>query len=177
MSNRGRGSERVRGGMTYLAAAALTALAGGAEALSLAQCDRTTHVSHGGEDMHADLGEGRVMWRDWWSQEGTATDYVIVDCAPGAALRFRTAEDNMGTRAPFDRTEAALRIVDVHEGGARVFATLDRMAADLRKEARDVTLTRLEKEPCACAAAYGEMRGDKMAFVLTGPAETGGLAE
>ena len=61
-------------------------LTGPAQALDLAQCDRVTHVSHGGEDMHRDLGEGRVMWRDWWSQEGTATDYIIEDCGTGEAL-------------------------------------------------------------------------------------------
>ena len=44
------------------------------QALDVTQCDRITHVSHGGQDMHRDLGEGRVMWRDWWSQEGTASD-------------------------------------------------------------------------------------------------------
>lgn len=133
-------------------------------ASDLESCTRTTHISHGGEDLHRDLGGGRVMWREWWSQEGTATDYVIVDCEPGTALRFRTAEENMGTRAPFDRTSAALARVASHESGARVFATLDRIADDLRGTARDVTLFTLKHETCACAALYASLRGDKTAY-------------
>ncbi|MEM9498304.1 MAG: hypothetical protein AAGA28_10315 [Pseudomonadota bacterium] len=143
---------------------AFTAEAGAAPQLS--DCTRTTHVSHGGEDLHRDLGAGRVMWREWWSQEGTATDYVIVDCGPGLGLRFRTAEDNMSARAPFDRTNAALSIVESHERGARVFATLDRIAADLDARARDVALFELTGEPCACAALYPALRGARPAFEM-----------
>ncbi len=135
-------------------------------ALSLMDCDRTTHISHGGEADHIDLGEGRVMWRDWWSQEGTATSFTIVDCAPGTALQFRTAEDNMGTRLPFDRTTKALAVIERHENGARAFATFERMAADLDGTARDIAITTLDAEPCACAALYPEARGDKTAFFL-----------
>lgn len=137
-----------------------------AHALGLAECARTTHISHGGEDMHVDLGEGRVMWRNWWSQEGTSTDYVIVDCAPGEALMFRTAEENIGSRPPFDRTKAALKIVASHESGSRVFATFDRMAEDLDGKARDIVIERLQQEPCACAALYAELVGDKVPFEL-----------
>lgn len=139
---------------------------GGADALALSDCARTTHISHGGEDMHMDLGEGRVMWRDWWSQEGTATDYTIMDCAPGEALRFRTAETNMGGRTPFDRTNDALDVVDRHETGARVFATLERIAGDLDRIARDVTRDTRSDEACACAALYGDLRGEKTKFEL-----------
>ncbi|MEO0370755.1 MAG: hypothetical protein AAF231_04785 [Pseudomonadota bacterium] len=146
---------------------ALVLMAGPAVALDLGQCDRVTHVSHGGEDMHRDLGEGRVMWRDWWSQEGTATDFVIEDCGPGEALRFRTAEENMGDRPPFDRTDEALKIVDRHGRGARVFATLRRMAEDLDGVARQVRVELSGEESCACAAAYGELRGEKSRFDLT----------
>ena len=146
---------------------ALTA-ACSAQALTLADCDRTTHISHGGETAHVDLGDGRVMWADWWSQEGTATDIVIVDCAPGAALRFRTAEERMSNRAPFDKTDKALAIVAEQENGARVFATLPRIADALEPVARDITLTTLTDEPCACAAAYADLRGDKTAFRLDG---------
>jgi len=58
-------------------------IASTAQALTLDQCTRTTHISHGGEADHRDLGDGRVIWRDWWSQEGTATDYVIMECTTG----------------------------------------------------------------------------------------------
>lgn len=135
-------------------------------ALSLSDCDRTTHISHGGEASHADLGEGRVMWRDWWSQEGTATSFTLVECAPGKALTFRTQEENMGQRVAFDRTNKALAILDRHENGARAFATFDRIAADLDGIARDIDITTLEAEPCACAALYPDLRGDKTEFVL-----------
>ncbi len=141
-------------------------LASGAQALSLSDCDRTTHISHGGETAHRDLGEGRVMWTDWWSQEGTATDIMIVDCAPGDALRFRTAEDRMTQRLSFDKTDKALAIVEQHQNGARVFATLPRMADALAPVARDIALSTLTAEPCACAALYGDLRGNKTAFEL-----------
>ncbi|MEO0939648.1 MAG: hypothetical protein AAFY38_15950 [Pseudomonadota bacterium] len=137
-----------------------------AQALTLSDCDRITHVSHGGEAGHVDLGQGRVMWTDWWSQEGTATDITIADCAPGTALRFRTAEENMGTRLPFDRTQKALAIVARHEKGARAFATLTRIAAELEGVARDIRTETLNTEPCACAALYPEARGDKTEFAL-----------
>ena len=139
-----------------------------AAALTLTDCERTTHISHGGEADHVDLGEGRVMWRDWWSQEGTATSFAIVDCRPGAVLTFRSQEENMGARLPFDRTDKALAIIARHEDGARAFATFDRMAADLDGIARDITITTLEAEPCACAALYPEARGEKTEFMLAG---------
>ncbi|MEM6578993.1 MAG: hypothetical protein AAF678_10910, partial [Pseudomonadota bacterium] len=129
--------------LTYRIALVLVmshAAAGALAETELSTCTRTTHVSHGGQDQHQDLGDGRVMWREWWSQEGTSTDYVIVDCEPGAGLRFRTAEENIGARAPFDRTEAALAVIATHERGSRIFATLQRMADDLRGTARDITL-------------------------------------
>lgn len=141
-------------------------VAGAAQALALGDCMRVTHVSHGGEADHVDLGQGRVMWRDWWSQEGSSTDFVIADCEPGNVLTFRTAEENMNTRAAFDRTDDAMRVVAQHESGSRVFATLDRMAADLQKIARDVKVTTQAQENCACAALYPQMRGEKEHFRL-----------
>ncbi|WP_420013716.1 hypothetical protein [Tateyamaria sp.] len=143
-------------------------LSGPVSAVNLTDCDRTTHISHGGEADHVDMGEGRVMWRDWWSQEGTSTSFALVDCAPGKALRFRSQEENMSARLPFDRTKKALAIIDRHEAGARTFATFDRMAADLEGIAKDIELTTLTAEPCACAALYPNARGDKTEFVLGG---------
>jgi hypothetical protein len=139
-----------------------------ATALTLIDCDRITHVAHGGEADHVDLGEGRVMWRDWWSLEGTATSFAIVNCAPGTALTFRTQEENMGARLPFDATAKALAIIDRHEAGARAFATFERIAADLDGIAQDIEITTLTAEPCACAASYPDARGDKTEFVLGG---------
>ena len=137
-------------------------------ALSLADCKRTTHPSHGGEIRHADLGEGRVMWLDWWSQEGTAKGMTLVDCAAGDALQFRMAEENMGRRAAFDRTDDALDVLARHQSGARAFATFERIAVDLALIARDIELFTMTQEPCACAAAYPDLRGDKTRFELAG---------
>ncbi|MCH2164638.1 MAG: hypothetical protein MK098_08295 [Marinovum sp.] len=137
-----------------------------AQAVTLSACSRTTHISHGGEADHVDLGEGRVMWRDWWSQEGTATSFTVADCGPGEALRFRTAEENMSDRLPFERTAAALRIVNQLEAGDRIFASLKRMGNEVSEEARNVRVVAFTKEPCACAAAYPELRGEKATFEL-----------
>ncbi|MEL7011682.1 MAG: hypothetical protein AAFO72_00215 [Pseudomonadota bacterium] len=152
--------------MKIWSAFVLLCLAGPVCAVELAQCERTTDVSHGGEDMHRDLGEGRVMWRDWWSQEGTATEYTIMDCGPGDALTFRTAEVNMGDDIPFDRTEDALDVIERHERGARLFATLTRMADDLDAIALEVSILSWDTESCACAALYADLRGTKAAFEL-----------
>ena len=141
-------------------------LAAPAQALTLGDCTRVTHISHGGEADHVDLGVGRVMWRDWWSQEGSSTDFRIVDCAPGRVLSFRTAEENMNARAPFNRTDDAMEIIARHESGARVFATLERMAGDLKEIARDVTVSMNTNETCACAALYPVLRGNKKEFRL-----------
>ncbi len=139
-----------------------------ARALTLADCTRTTHVSHGGQADHMDLGDGRVMWRDWWSQEGTATTFVLMDCASGEMLSARAAEENMGHRTAFDRTDDVWDVLNRHQSGARVFATFERIAADLKNIARDVTITMRMDETCACAAAYPALRGDKTEFMLAG---------
>ena len=139
-------------------------------ALTLADCKRVTHPSHGGEIRHMELGEGRVVWLDWWSQEGTAKGFSLVECATGETLKFRTAETNMGPRSDFDRTDDAIDVLERHQSGDRVFATFERIAADLEFIARDIEIAALMDETCACAAAYPDMRGDKTEFVLTEPA-------
>ncbi|MCK0094903.1 hypothetical protein MWU60_04930 [Yoonia sp. F2084L] len=156
--------------MRNLAIISTTAMlvAGQGQALTLADCKRTTHPSHGGEIRHADLGEGRVMWMDWWSQEGTAKGFSLVECASGQMLRFWSAEENMGRRSAFDRTDDALEVLERHQSGARVFATFERIAADLEFIARDIVITTETTENCACAAAYPELRGDKTEFMLAG---------
>ncbi len=147
---------------------AASLIAGQAHALTLAECKRTTHPSHGGEIRHMDLGEGRVVWLDWWSMEGTATGFSLVECESGELLKFRTAEENMGRRSAFDRTDDAIAVLERHQSGDRIFATFERIAADLEFIARDIEITTLETETCACAAAYPELRGDKTEFVLAG---------
>ncbi|MEO1640732.1 MAG: hypothetical protein AAFU41_15940 [Pseudomonadota bacterium] len=141
-------------------------VAGQASALTLAECKRVTHPSHGGEIFHQDLGEGRVIWLDWWSQEGTAKGFTMVECGTGETLRFRTAEENMGRRSAFDRTDDAREVLDRHQSGDRVFATFERIAADLEFIARDIVIETVSEETCACAAAYPALRGAKTEFVL-----------
>jgi hypothetical protein len=148
------------------AGAIMLGFTGSVAALVAAECARVTHVSHGGQADHADLGEGRVMWRDWWSQEGSATDFAIVLCDTGEALRLRAQENNMNVRTSFDRTDAVLALIARELTAARAFATLARMAATLEPVARDVRLAMETRETCACAAYYPQLRGDKQAFVL-----------
>ncbi len=139
-----------------------------AQDLTLPQCDRITNVSHGGQSDHVDLGAGRVMWIDWWSLEGTAKDITIMDCASGNALSFRSAETNMTPgRTSFDRTDLAMEVIALHESGARVFATFDRIAEDLKRIARDIEQVTVAAESCACAALYPESRIDKIPFALS----------
>lgn len=140
---------------------------GPALALDLSQCTRTTHISHGGQADHVDLGDGRVKWRDWWSQEGTATNYVLEDCATGRRLDVRTAETNMHpTRTNFDRTKQALSVIDLHESGARAFATFERIATDLEGIGRAITISTPAIESCACAVLYPDSRGTRVPFTL-----------
>ena len=148
--------------------AAATLIATEGAALALSDCRRITHPSHGGEYGHRDLGEGRVMWVDWWTQEGSFKGFSLVDCAPGEMLRFRSAEENIGPRPAFDRTDDARAVLDRHQSGDRVFATFERIAADLEFIARGIAITTLTDETCACAAAYPELRGAKTEFKLAG---------
>ncbi|MEL6609905.1 MAG: hypothetical protein AAFO93_13420, partial [Pseudomonadota bacterium] len=135
-----------------------------AAAIDLSACARTTHISHAGEAGHRDLGEGRVAWGDWWAQEGTSTDIMVVECASGDAVRARVAEANMSSEPAFDKTDRAISAIEQVHSGARVFATLDRVAAALDRDARRIERVTLTSEPCACAALYPEARGDKPAF-------------
>ncbi|WP_342071779.1 hypothetical protein [Yoonia algicola] len=143
-------------------------VAGQADALTLADCNRITHVSHGGQYGHRDLGEGRVIWTDWWTQEGSFKGFSLVECATGETLSFRSAEENMGRRSAFDRTDDAREVLDRHQSGSRVFATFERIAADLEHIGRDITLATETDETCACAAAYPALRGEKAEFTLAG---------
>ncbi|MEM1076955.1 MAG: hypothetical protein AAGI09_00400 [Pseudomonadota bacterium] len=129
-----------------------------ANALDLVACTRTTHISHGGEDAHRDLGAGRVMYRVWWSQEGTFSDYVVAECETGRALVTRAAEERMSDRTPFDRTPAVTRVLETHAGRDPIFFNLDRLEEALRHTGRDTRIAPLTDEPCACAAAYPQAR-------------------
>ncbi|MEL6799326.1 MAG: hypothetical protein AAFO80_05570 [Pseudomonadota bacterium] len=137
-----------------------------AAALTLADCDRTTHVSHGGEGGHRDLGAGRVLYGEWWSQEGVYIDLVVANCATGQRLRTRTREEYISDRAPFDRTDTALGIIETELGAAPELFSLTRLARALEHTGEDIEVATLEAEPCACAAVYPEMKGDRTPFAL-----------
>ncbi|MEM6308943.1 MAG: hypothetical protein AAF754_02745 [Pseudomonadota bacterium] len=150
----------------YLLGGLLIAIAGPLAAITPEACKRTTHISHGGEIFHRDLGEGRVIWLDWWGQEGTYHELVLVECASGETLRFRTHEHNIAGTREYHRTERAWDVVQEAHEGSRVFATLPRIAEAV-KEARvaeNIALTTTQIETCACAAFYPDQRGEKTAF-------------
>ena len=136
-------------------------------ALDLTDCDRTTHISHGGETGHRDFGDARVGWANWWSQEGVFTDLVIADCKAGTFLSTRTKEERIGPRAPFDRTEKALGIIKTEMAVSPALFSFDRLAEALKTTGRDIQIAALEAEPCACAVLYPEHRGQKPAFEVT----------
>ncbi|MEL7114716.1 MAG: hypothetical protein AAGP08_03855 [Pseudomonadota bacterium] len=133
-------------------------------ALDLAQCERVTHVYHGGEDRHRDLGEGRVSYMEWWSLEGVYTDLIIADCNNGQKLMTRTKEERISDRPPFDRTEKALTLLDQQMSVSPALFSLDRIADALKGTGRDIEIAALDDEPCACAALYPEMRGPRAPF-------------
>jgi len=135
-----------------------------ASALDLAQCDRTTHISHGGERGHLDLGAARVLYQEWWAQEGVFLDVVVADCAKGEALTARLWEERMSDRPPFDRVEKGMRILDEHLTISAALFDLNWLARALKGTARDIEIAALEGEPCACAALYADRRGDWPAF-------------
>ena len=151
-----RSDELIRA-LTYLAAFVLAAPA---SAVTLAECDRTTHVSHGGESGHRDLGAGRVGYAEWWSQEGVYTDLIIANCETGAFLKTRAREERMSERRPFDRTKDVVEIIERELAASPSLFSLERLALALDKTGRDIEVATLKTEPCACAALYPELRGD-----------------
>lgn len=137
-----------------------------AAALTLADCDRTIYVSHGGERGHRDLGADRVIFAEWWSQEGVFVDLIVANCASGQQLRTRTREERISDRLPFDRTDKALGIIETELAGAPELFSLTRLARALEHTGEDIELAKLKAEPCACAAVYPDLRGNRAPFVL-----------
>lgn len=146
---------------------AASAFAAPVNALSLAECTRTTHISHGGEAAHRDLGEGRVAWESWWSQEGVYLDLHVADCGTGEHLTTRAREERMSERAPFDRTEAVRAALETELAAAPSLFSFERLANALKTKGRDTEIAALAEEPCACAAAYPELRGTKTPYEAT----------
>ena len=148
--------------VTYvLAIAAASPLA----ALTLEDCARTTHPSHAGEAQHHDYGGGNVGYVEWWSQEGVYTDVVIASCESGTFLRTRLREERISDRPPFDRTKAGKAVIETEMRVAPALFSFERLAASLDRVGKDIEIATLSEEPCACAAAYPELRGQKEPFV------------
>ncbi len=131
---------------------------------SVGMCDRVTHISHGGSGDHRDMGAGKVMWIDWWAQEGVFKDVWLADCKTGRAVSLRTWEERITERHVIDRTARALRIIERQAEAASAFFTIDRVADLIRKEGVDLTVAAYSNEFCACSVAYPAMRGDKTPF-------------
>ena len=135
------------------------------QAFTLADCTRVTHISHGGEAGHRDFGGGVVGWANWWSQEGVEDVILLADCGEGRVLRTVTRSENMAPGVPFDRTDRALAVIEpmLASPVMRGFEQIADRLSDLRLDPR---LEPLTTEPCACAAAYPELRGDRPAFEM-----------
>ncbi len=142
----------------------LIGLAAPANALTLADCDRTTHISHGGETGHRDLGHGRVAYAEWWSQEGVYLDLIIADCGTGQALSTRTREERITERPPFDRTEKALAIIEDHLAASPALFSLPRLAKALERTGKDIEIAAMTDDPCACAALYPGLGGARAPY-------------
>lgn len=145
----------------------LAALAGPASALTLTECRRITHISHGGVAGHVDFGAGRVGWIDWWSQEGVFTDFTVADCKTGKFLRTRMREERMSQRPPFDRRDAVRDIIETEMAAAASLFSLERLRDAIHPKGKDIEVAVLETEPCACAAAYPDLRGDKTPYEVS----------
>ncbi|MDD9922047.1 MAG: hypothetical protein OXQ92_07180 [Boseongicola sp.] len=143
---------------------ALLCAAGQVSALTLAECERTTHISHGGEAGHRDFGGGRVGYGEWWSQEGVFTDIVIADCKTGEFLRTRAREEHMRERPPFDRTADVIEIIETQMSVSPALFSFQRLHDALKNVGRDIELAEFQAEPCACAAVYPELLGEKHPF-------------
>ncbi|MEM0946872.1 MAG: hypothetical protein AAGK37_05670 [Pseudomonadota bacterium] len=147
----------------YLAAAALLTTCTAALAVVPTACDRTTHVSHGGETGHRDFGGGRVGYAEWWSQEGVYTDLVIMTCHSGEFLRTRVREERVSERS-FDRTEKAIALIARELRAAPELFSFRRLASVLDGTGRDIEIAVADAETCACAAFYPDARGTKTPY-------------
>jgi hypothetical protein len=143
-------------------AAALAAAAAAMPALAAPEsCTARVHwnaVEHSARD----LGHGRVAWVWSWSLEGVADDLHVADCASGEGLVARARAHGMSEEIPYDRREDAARVVAREAAAAPAFFTFPRLAAALEAERVPTRPIVHEREPCACALHYPEMRGTRL---------------
>lgn len=144
---------------------AIVVVAGGtAHGLTLDDCARTTHPSHGGEARHIDIGGGRVAYVEWWSQEGVYHDHIIADCASGETLSVRAHEERISERLPFDRRAKVEAILNTAFSAAPAFFNFEQLASALHPTGKDIRIQVRTLQPCACAAAYPDLTGYELPF-------------
>jgi hypothetical protein len=89
---------------------ALSALLAASPALAaMESCDRMIPLSNGGVAAHKDLQDGKVIWVEWWAQEGNFHDVWLAECRTGAALSLRTWEERIKSR---DVAKKTARVID-----------------------------------------------------------------
>ena len=135
---------------------------------ALDECNRVTAASHGGERAYQDMGRGKVLWVEWWSQEGVYDTVWLADCRTGIALDLRTHEERITDRVIPDQTEHVLETVRRQAETAPAFFTIERVAQLIRRDGRGLHIQQYSDEFCGCAQAYPEMRGDKEPFGFEG---------
>ena len=149
--------------LLFLHILACLALATPSVALTLDECARTTHISHGGETGHGDIGDGRVRYVEWWSQEGVYTDVIVMDCETGRFLETRTQEERIAERF-FDRRNEASAIFERELRAAPALFSFERLAGAMFGVGQDIVIAETATETCACAALYPQLRGDKTPY-------------
>ena len=144
---------------------ALSALLAASPVLAAVEsCDRMIPLSNGGVAAHQDLQDGKVMWVEWWAQEGNFHDVWLAECRTGTALSLRTWEDRIKSRYVAKKTERVIDKILRQSQAASAFFTIDRVADVVRKDGVDLTVAMYPHEFCACAVAYPELRGEKAPF-------------
>ncbi|WP_179378471.1 hypothetical protein [Jannaschia marina] len=159
------GTGHAKAGVAGLGLAGALLCAAPASALTLAECERTTHISHGGEADHMDHGDGWVSWTGWWEQEGSYAELHVAQCRDHRLAVSRLKEERIADRT-FDRRRAGGEVFERHMRRSTPLRAIDELAEQLTAAGGETRLGPLLDEPCACAAAYPGARGDLPPFEL-----------
>ena len=73
----------------------------------------------------------------------------------------------MSERAPFDRREAVRGIIETEMRGAPALFSFERLRDAIHPKGKDIEVAVLDAEPCACAAAYPDLRGEKTPYEVS----------
>ena len=145
--------------------AALVGFALPAQAVTLAECDRRPSNPFAGEARHEVFAGARVGWAEWWSNEGTFVDQVVMDCRSGEFLKTRMVEEHISNRW-FDRRAMVREVIATQMAGAPALFSFQRLAEALKGKGRDIEIATAERESCACAAVHPDLKGAKTGFEL-----------